>query len=216
MSTVHRSAGAAPGATRPARTADGEPPGDDPTPGWFLRDGRGLFLLALGFLAGAVLVWRLLPPVGPGVFPLSSLFLLLAFVALAGATVAYFLGRHDPFSAADPAPAPRAPARAPNPADYGRPRPEVRRAASSARLAASSGLGISLVAATVPPPPAPWVPTASAEPWSEDDRDAEIPPLEPPASRAPVIEDALAELDRIERDIGPRAGRLAADASARS
>ncbi len=217
MSTVVRPAGAAPRASPASGRATVGADPDRAVAGWLLRDGRGLFLLAIGCFSLAVAVWRLLPPVGPGGFPLSSLFLLLGLVAAAGATVAFFLGRNDPFGAPPGRPANRPAPRAAPTLELGRPRPDVRKTESSARIAASSGLGLALVAATVPPPAAPLLsPATSAEPWAEDEFDSELPPLGPPVTRTPVIEDALAELDRIERDIGPRGTRLAAESTARA
>jgi len=204
--TIGTAATAASAESRPLPTR--YPP--EPATPFLLRNGVGLFLAATGFFVVGGLDWWLFPPTGPGSFPLSTLLLLLGFVAAIGGTLAYFFGREDPFI--ERSTTRRLPA-TPRPAavlEYGRPRPEVRRVDSSS--APSSGLGAAVVAASAPPPPQP-APPPRTEPWVQTPAPPSPKPVaelvpEEISRNPPGVDDALAELTRIERDMGARRGRV--------
>jgi len=212
MTTVRGTIGtAATAASAESRPLPIRYPPEPATP-FLLRNGVGLFLAATGFFVVGGLDWWLFPPTGPGSFPLSTLLLLLGFVAAIGGTLAYFFGREDPFIERSTTRRPPA-TPTPRPAavlEYGRPRPEVRRVDSSS--APSSGLGAAVVAASAPPPPQP-APPPRTEPWVQTPAPpspksvAELVPEEI-SRNPPGVDDALAELTRIERDMGARRGRV--------
>jgi len=209
VTTVRGSIGSVTARSGTDRTAGDRTTGPTPPTPFLFRNGIGLFLAAAAFFVAGALVWWLLRPVGPGSFPLSSLCVLLGFVAAIGGTLAYFFGREDPFAERVPAPAVAkrtepAALPPPVPVDFGRPRPEVRR--GPARSAPSSGLGAAVAASVAPPPiPAPTAPSP-VDAWSEEG----VEPAKGPASETPnppAVDEALAELARIERDMSLRKGR---------
>ncbi len=219
MSTVRGTiSNVATAAAEPRRAPHALSPAAEPEAPFLLRNGVGLFLAATAFLTVGALDWWLYPPVGPGAFPLSTLLLLLGFVAAIGGTLAYFFGREDPFAAhAEPAPEPptrAVPAFRPDPEEYGRPKPEVRR--PEPLRAGPSPAAPPLVPGPAPAPAASAVSPASG---AVEVRRA-VPPAPPPEPaldadpepdpNPPAVHDALAELSRIEREMGARRPRAPA------
>lgn len=149
-----------------------------------LRESVPLLATSLGLFAAGVVAWLARYQVGPPLLPIWALLLVLGFVAGIGAVISWFYaegpGPFRPAGGADGEPGDALGVEPPT----GRPRPEVRYEATSI----------------------PTTPTASPAPWDEGPID-----LAPVSSsllasrlRAAETEDALQELDGIQRAMGPR------------
>jgi hypothetical protein len=157
-----------------------------------------LALLTGALFLGAFVAYREYSSIGPGIFPLWGLLVVLGFVASIGTVLSWF------FATDEPVPAGRTPSAAavqpvnppvPSRADFGRPPPDVR--------APRGRAGPVGVVAGVQPPVSP-----AAEPWDED-------VLPPPIVRGPRpilttpedpgdIAHALEELEDIQRELTTR------------
>jgi hypothetical protein len=172
------------------------------------------------FLAGVVVFWTD-PHYGPGPFTLWALLIALGFVSTIGGVASWLLAaepsgpparsapparptsRRIPERGATPEPLARPPR-----VDFGRPPPTVRERPAPApyRPTASDF--------ATPPrsEPAPYRPTpsdfaepaASTEVWDEEGATEEPPFPQATSSGGGSVEDALHDLDGIERDLAPR------------
>lgn len=174
-----------------------------------------LFAVAGVFFVAGVLVLHFDPHYGPGVFTLWALLIALGFVSAIGGVVSWLLTAEPPPAGASPRtervtpparvtpPVPPTRREMPPPAprrnrgEFGRPEPPARGRSE---------------APTYSPMPSDFEPAAPHPPeWDEEGAREEDPyPVGDPAELVSV-DDALRDLDGIERDLVPRARRPASD-----
>jgi hypothetical protein len=171
-----------------------------------------LLFATLALFLGGYFTWATAPTVGPRGFPLWDLLVVLGFISGVGTILSVLYWDSPAPSGTEPAPVDRAPLDSSDRRDFGRPRPSAEPATPAAP---SGGLAVAIASLGSRPSARP----APTPDWSEDDLPILVPPprrpvpnapsFVPPASRTPAsgnsaVENALAELDEIQRAATPR------------